>query len=236
MTLAGCGGGGALGGGPSDMPAQFRGAFQMNVVTSQCGIVTTEYDPVSELPQQVHRIGYDELIFGSDNTGYRICGESVWVGKFAGMMIENGGSSAGNGNVNFTIYDSRGKANGQTGLITGSILGATGGPVVVNLSMKNPANKDIDTELSILGVNYAYRNSITGSYTTLAGVYNGKTAGTSMTIAAGGSISGKLAQGSFMGSITAFHADTQPLTSVANDVCASASTLLTPSRYSSACF
>lgn len=209
VVSSGCGGGGALGGGVPELTAQYRGAFQMNIVTNQCGIVTTEYDPVSGLPQQVHRIGYDELIFGSDNTGYRICGQGVWVGKFTGSLVANGDTSAGNGNVNMTLFDARGKTTGQTGAITGSILGATGGPVVVNLSMKNPANKDIDTELSILGVNYAYRNSITGSYSTMAGVYNGKTAGTSMTITAGGSISGKLAQGSFTGSITAFHADTQ---------------------------
>lgn len=208
VVSSGCGGGGPLGGGSSDMPAQFRGAFQMNVVTNQCGIVTTDYDPVSGLPQQVHRIGYDELIFGSDNTGYRICGQSVWVGKFAGSMVANGGTSSGDGSVNMTFYDSRGKANGQTGAITGSIFG-TGGPVVSTMSMQNSTNKDIDTTLSILGVNVAYRNSITGSYTTLAGVYNGKSAGTGMTITAGGSISGKLGQGSFTGSITAFHADTQ---------------------------
>lgn len=205
---SGCGGGGALGGGVPELAAQYRGAFQMNIVTNQCDIVTTEYDSASGLPRQVHHWGYNELVFGSDNTGYRICGQSVWVGKFGGSMVANGGTTAGDGNVNFTIYDSRGKASGQTGPITGSILG-TGGAVVVNLSMKNSANKDIDTTLSILGVNIAYRNSITGSYSTLAGVYNGKAAGTTMTITSGGSISGKLAQGSFSGTITAFHADTQ---------------------------
>lgn len=181
----------------------------MNVVTNQCSIVTTEYDANRGFPRQVARLGYDELIFGSDNTGYRICGQRVWVGKFAGTMKQAASNTTGgNASVNFAIYEQTGKTVGETGPITGAILG-TGGPVVVNLSMQNSANKDIDTTLSILGVNVAYRNSIAGNYSTLAGVYNGKAAGTAMTITAGGSISGKLAQGSFSGTITAFHADTQ---------------------------
>lgn len=208
VVTSGCGGRGALGGDVPELAAQFRGAFQMNVVTSQCDVVTVEYDPKVGLPHQVHHRGYDELIFGSDNTGYRICGQAVWVGKFAGSMIQNGGSSAGNGSVNFTLYDQRGSVTGQTGSITGAILG--NGPAVSGLSMKNASSVGIDTTLSVLGgVNVAYRNSISGSYATLAGVYNGKAAGTSMSITTGGSISGKLAQGVFTGTITAFHADTQ---------------------------
>lgn len=191
------------------MAAQFRGAFQMNVLTSQCDIVKTEYNSTLGIPQQVHHYGYDELIFGSDNTGYRICGQNVWVGKFSGSMTQAASnSSTGSGAVNFTVFDKTGRASAQTGAITGSILG-TGGPVVVNLSMENSANKDIDTKLNILGDNVAYRNSITGSYSTLAGIYNGKTSGTSMSITSGGSISGSLVQGKFSGTITAFHADTQ---------------------------
>ena len=191
------------------MAAQFRGAYQMNVLTSQCDLVRTEYSQSTGLPQQVHHYGYDEIAFGSDNTGYRICGDTVWVGKFSGSMTQAASNtSTGSGSVNFNLFDKTGKASTQTGAITGSIFG-TGGPVVVNLSMKNPANTDIDTTLSILGVNVAYRNSITGSYSTLAGIYNGKASGTSMSITSGGSISGSLVQGKFTGSITAFHADTQ---------------------------
>lgn len=208
--LAGCGGGtGTTGSGDTEMAAQFRGAFQMNILTSQCDLVRTEYNQNTGLPQQVHHYGYDELIFGSDNTGYRICGENVWVGKFSGSMTQAASNtSTGSGSVNFNVFDKTGKASTQTGAITGSIFG-TGGPVVVNLSMQNSANKDIDTNLSILGVNVAYRESIAGSYSTLAGIYNGKAAGTSMSITSGGSISGSLVQGKFTGSITAFHADAQ---------------------------
>lgn len=207
VATSGCGGG-ASESGLAEMPAQYRGAFQMTNVTNQCEFVSIGYNPSLGIPVQVRTQGYDELVFGSDNTGYRICGEAVWVGKFAGSMTENSGSSAGSGSVNFTLYDRLGKVTGQTGSITGSIFG-TGGPVVVNLSMKNAANLEVDTTLSIGGVNVAYRNSITGSYSTLAGVYNGKAAGTSMTITGAGSISGKLVQGTFTGSVTAFHADTQ---------------------------
>jgi len=207
LALSGCGG--ALGGRDSNMDAQFRGAFQMNVVTNQCAITTTGYDANLGIPTTVYHLGYDELIFGSDNTGYRICGQGVWVGKFTGSMTQAASdTSAGNAAVNFTIYDNSGKPSGQTGSITGTILG-TGGPVVSTMSMQNSANTDVDTRLTTGGVNEAYRNSITGSYSTLAGVYNGKAAGTTMTITAGGSISGKLVQGSFSGTITAFHADTQ---------------------------
>src|SRR5476649_473926 len=208
-VLAGCGAGGALGVGHSNMAAQFRGAFQMNVVTNQCSIVTTGYDAALGIPTQVSHLGYDELIFGSDNTGYRICGQTVWVGPFSGSLTQAASNtSAGNATVNFTIYDKNGKPSSQTGSITGTILG-TGGPVVSTMSMQNSANTDVDTRLTTGGVNEAYLNSITGSYSTLAGVYNGKSAGTSMTITAGGSISGKLVQGLFSGTITAFHADTQ---------------------------
>lgn len=208
--LAGCGGGASTGS-DSDtvLAAQFRGAFQMNVLTSQCDLVRTEYNQSTGLPQQVHHYGYDELIFGSDNTGYRICGQSVWVGKFSGTMTQAASNtSTGSGTVSFNVFDKTGKASTQTGAITGSIFG-TGGPTVVNFSMRNPTNTDIDTTLNVIGDNVAYRNSITGSYSTLAGIYNGKASGTSMSITSAGSISGKLAQGSFNGTITAFHADTQ---------------------------
>jgi hypothetical protein len=207
LVIGGCGGG-ASESGSTEIAAQYRGAFQMTNVTTQCEVVSIGYNSSLGIPVQVRTRGYDELIFGSDNTGYRICGDTVWVGKFAGAMTENSGSTAGQGSVNFTLYDRSGKVTGQTGAVTGSIFGK-GGPVVVNLSMKNAANTDVDTTLSIGGVNVAYRNSITGSYSTLAGVYNGKAAGTTMLITSGGSLSGKLAQGAFTGSITAFHADTQ---------------------------
>lgn len=181
----------------------------MNVLTNQCDVIRTEYNAALGIPQQVHHYGYDELIFGSDNTGYRICGESVWVGKFSGTMAQAAtNTSTGSGAVNFTVFDKTGNASAQTGAITGSIFG-TGGPVVVNFSMKNPTNTDIDTTLNVVGDNVAYRNSITGSYSSLTGIYNGKASGTSMSITSGGSISGKLVQGSFNGTITAFHADTQ---------------------------
>lgn len=181
----------------------------MNVSPNQCDIVRTEYNQSTGLPQQVHHYGYDELAFGSDNTGYRICGDNVWVGKFSGTMTQAAAtSSTGSASVNFSVFDKTGKAAAQTGAVTGSILG-NGGPLVVNLSMKNPTNTDIDTTLNILGVNIAYRESITVSYSTLTGIYNGKAAGTSMSITSGGSISGSLVQGKFVGTITSFHADTQ---------------------------
>ena len=90
LTTSGCGGC-ASESGPLEMLAQYRGAFQMTNVTNQCEVVSIGYNSSLGIPVQARTRGYDELIFGSDNTGYRICGDAVWVGKFAGTMTANNG-------------------------------------------------------------------------------------------------------------------------------------------------
>jgi hypothetical protein len=202
-AMAACGGGASTAEG-EDYPALFEGAYHTVETGFECPTQALVIGP-GGVPTMVTASGYNELAFGSDSTGYRLCNDEVWVGKFGGSVTS---ASGGTGSAEMTIFTNGGAARGKTGPMTGAV-GVGSNKKVHEFWLTSTTDSSIRLNVTAPSANTAYFNSITGSYGTLSGSYFAKLAKNMLSVQDDGALSGTSALGSFKGTITAFHADTQ---------------------------
>lgn len=201
----GCGGGAnrAFSDG-GDYPAIFEGAYHTVETGFECPIQALVVGP-GGVATVVTASGYNELAFGSDSTGYRLCNDQVWVGKFGGSIT---GASGGTGSAEMTIFTNGGSATGKTGPITGAV-GVGSNKKVHEFWLTSTTDSTVKLAVTAPAANTAYFNSIAGSYSTLAGSYFAKSPKDSLSVQADGTLTGTSVLGNFTGTVTAFHPDTQ---------------------------
>ena len=203
LLAVGCGGGLTSSSEDTSKPAVFQGAYRTVDTLTTCMMDYVQIQPGGS-PSIVQAQGYNELAFGSDNTGYRICAHEIWVGKFTGVF-DNG---IGTGTTNMTVFQNGGGPIRQAGLTTGAIFNDSSGHVM-NFTLKNALDSESNLVSTDQSVNRAYFNSIAGSYETLTGSYYALSQQNQVSIKPDGSLFGTSLLGLFSGNITAFHADTQ---------------------------
>lgn len=189
LSLAGCGGGAGGDSGDSNGGGKsFASAF----TTSTAADCHMKLFAPNGMP-----IESDILLFGDGNVGYRTCNDELYVGTFA---ITSSTSSAGEGTTQFTIYKNGAGVRGKTEVLTGAVL--FNGSYASMIDLRTPSGA-IGVQGRTAG---ALTNSIAGSYSTLAGDYDGLNA--TMTIGADGKITGTTEYGALSGTITKFRSDT----------------------------
>lgn len=203
---AGCGGGAGTGGtNQPDTAVRFAGALQIYDTARECMTLTTRANYYTGLPETVPQAGYNALLFDDNATGYRICGDWLWVGKFTGALTA---TNVGSGSTTMTVYVIGDfGAIRSTGLISGVVFTSGNGNTVSSLDFYDAQISD-NTRLQTSSTNFSYANDITGSYATLAGSYVSNRTGTGLTIAGDGSFSGTSTLGPFTGKILKLNADT----------------------------
>lgn len=204
VTLAACGGGETSTSGQAEYPAVFEGAYHTAEAGLDCPTQALMIGPGGN-PSMVTVEGYNELAFGSDSTGYRLCGNEVWVGKFGGTITD---TSGGSGIADLTIFTNGGAATGKTRPLTGAV-GVGSNKKVHEFWLTSGTDNTVRLTVTDPAANTAYFNSIAGSYATLAGSYFAKSAKNSLSVKADGALAGTSLLGSFTGTITGFHPDTQ---------------------------
>lgn len=202
-VVTACGGGGT-GSGDGDYPAIFEGAYHTVETGFECPIQALVVGP-GGVPTTVTASGYNELAFGNDSTGYRLCNDQVWVGKFGGSITS---ASGGTGSAEMTIFTNGGGATGKTGPMTGAV-GVGSNKKVHEFWLTSTTDSTVRLAVTAPTANTAYFNSIAASYSTLAGPYFAKSPKDTLSIQADGTLTGTSVLGNFAGTVTAFHADTQ---------------------------
>lgn len=200
LNLSACGGGASDSLGPS--PAIYASAFKIQEY--DCPPQREPTNPLTGelLNPNVLTPRYNALLFGDNNTAYRLCNSQLWIGQFSGTI--NKGGAAGSGSGKLTIYESGKGPIGTTEDLSGTILTANG--YVRTIDFRDARGS---STFQTAFVNTSFNDSITGAYATLAGSYRSDDVSTALSIQNDGTITGTSTLGAISGQITRFNSDTQ---------------------------